>query len=363
MNDPFYVDRHYLRSDSMTGAENPLAFFEWLLGHTKEQPVSPFTLISLKLIDLKQLNDTHGFAAGDAALRWITLVLIEEADAKVYRISGDEFVGVLANGSRQDHTELCGKVRARLRKEAIQVKLDSQAAYVAMIHFSSLEKSSPEDILGIIYGALLDVKMSPDKTFKIYDENTTITGATKTELINDMVRRMFSLGSMLEKSQRLANTDSISGLPNMLAAEDKCQSMIQHHQANKGTFTILLIDGDDLRKYNQISYLAGDEMIARLGRVLGDEMRPSDFLARWRTGDEFIILFGDTSVDQAIPLANRLREVVIHASQDWTFPITISIGVAGFPDHGNSIEELVHQAELGLGQAKKHGKNQVFVNQ
>lgn len=363
MNDPFYVDRHYLRSDSMTGAENPLAFFEWLLGHTKEQPVSPFTLISLRLIDLKQLNDTHGFAAGDAALRWITLVLIEEADAKVYRISGDEFVGVLANGSRQDHTELCGKVRARLRKEAIQVKLDSQAAYVAMIHFSSLEKSSPEDILGIIYGALLDVKMSPDKTFKIYDENTTITGTTKTELINDMVRRMFSLGSMLEKSQRLANTDSISGLPNMLAAEDKCQSMIQHHQANKGTFTILLIDGDDLRKYNQISYLAGDEMIARLGRVLGDEMRPSDFLARWRTGDEFIILFGDTSVDQAIPLANRLREVVIHASQDWTFPITISIGVAGFPDHGNSIEELVHQAELGLGQAKKHGKNQVFVNQ
>jgi diguanylate cyclase (GGDEF)-like protein len=232
-----------------------------------------------------------------------------------------------------------------------------------MIHFSSLEKSSPEDILGIIYGALLDVKMSPDKTFKIYDENTTITGTTKTELINDMVRRMFSLGSMLEKSQRLANTDSISGLPNMLAAEDKCQSMIQHNQANKGTFTILLIDGDDLRKYNQISYLAGDEMIARLGRVLGDEMRPSDFLARWRTGDEFIILFGDTSVDQAIPLANRLREVVIHASQDWTFPITISIGVAGFPDHGNSIEELVHQAELGLGQAKKHGKNQVFVNQ
>lgn len=363
MNYSFYVDRHYLRSDSMTGAENPLAFFEWLLRHTKEQPVSPFTFISLAIIDLKQLNDTHGYAAGDAALRWIALVLKEEANAKVFRISGDQFVGVLAEGSRQDHTELCEKVRARLREEAKQVKLDSPAADVAMIHFSSLEKSSPEDILGIIYGSLLDVKMSSDKTFKVYDENTTITGTTKTELINDMVRRMVSLGAMLDKSQRLANTDSISGLPNMLAAEDKWASMIQHHQANKGTFTVLLIDGDDLRKYNKISYLDGDEMIARLGRVLGDEMRPSDFLARWRTGDEFIILLGDTSVDQAISLANRLREVVIHASQDWMYPITISIGVAGFPDHGNSIEELVHQAELGLGQAKKHGKNQVFVNQ
>jgi len=308
MNYSLYIDRHYLRSDSMTGAENPLAFFEWLLKHTKEQPFSPFTFISIAIIDLKQLNDTHGYAAGDAALRWITLVLKEEADAKVFRIGGDQFVGVLAEGSRQDHTELCEKVRARLQKEAKRVKLDSQAANVAMIHFSSLEKSSPEDILGIIYGSLLDVRMSSDKTFKVYDEKTKLTGTSKTELINDMVRRMLSLGAMLDKTQRLANTDPISGLPNMLAAQDKCTSMIQHHQANKGTFTVLLIDGDDLRKYNKISYLDGDEMIARLGRVLGDEMRPSDFLARWRTGDEFIILFGDTSVDQAIPLADRLRE-------------------------------------------------------
>ncbi|MGB2965705.1 MAG: diguanylate cyclase [Anaerolineales bacterium] len=363
MNHPIYVDRYYLRSDSMTGAENLLAFFEWLLRHTKEQPVSPFTLISLDVIGLKHLNDTHGYAAGDAALRWITLVLREEADAKVFRISSDEFVGVLVDGFRQDHTELCEKARARLRDEAKQVKLGSQAADIAMIHFSSLERNLPEDILGIIYGALLDVKISPDKTFKVYDENTPITGTTKTGLINDMVRRMVSLGAMLDKSQRLANTDSISGLPNMLAAEDKCQSMIQHHQENKGVFTVLLIDGDDLGKYNKISYLAGDEMIARLGRVLGDEMRPSDFLARWRTGDEFIILLGDTSVDQAIPLANRLREVVIDGSLDWTYPITISIGVAGFPVHGNSLEMLVHQAELGLGQAKKRGKNQVIINQ
>ncbi len=363
MNYSLYVDSHYLRSDSMTGAENPLAFFEWLLKHTKKQPFSPFTFISLAIINLKQLNDTHGYAAGDAALRWITLVLKEEADAKVFRIGGDQFVGVLAEGSRQDHAKLCEKVRARLQKEAKRVKLDSQAANVAMIHYSSLEKSSPEDILGIIYGSLLDVRMSSDKTFKVYDENTKLTGTSKTELINDMVRRMLSLGAMLDKSQRLANTDPISGLPNMLAAQDKCTSMIQHNQANKGTFTVLLLDWDDLRKYNKISYLDGDEMIARLGRVLGDEMRPSDFLARWRTGDEFIILFGDTSVDQAIPLADRLREAVIHASQDWMYPITISIGVAGFPDHGNLIEELVHQAELGLGQAKKLGKNQVFVNQ
>ena len=361
MSDSIYIDRVYIRSDSMTGAENLLAFFEWLLTLTLEEPVAPFTLISLNVLDLKELNDEHGYAAGDAALRWITLTLREEANAKVFRISGDEFVGVLVEGSKQDHTQLCDKVRLRLQEEANQVKLDPPAARIAMIHFSGLEISSPEDILGNIYGALLDVKGSPEQKFKIYDENKISTTTTKTGLINDMIRRMVSLGAMLDKSQKLANTDSISGLPNMLAAEDKFESMIQSHQENKESFAILLIDGDDLRKYNKISYLEGDQMIARLGGLLHDAIRPLDFLARWRTGDEFLILLGNTSVDQAIQLGNRLLDAVSSGSKGWTYPITISIGVAGYPDHGKTQEGLIHQAELGLCKAKDQGKNQVCV--
>ena len=361
MSDSIYIDRVYIRSDSMTGAENLLAFFEWLLTHTSEEPVAPFTLLSLNVLDLKELNDEHGYAAGDAALRWITLTLREEANAKVFRISGDEFVGVLVEGSKQDHTQLCDKVRLRLQEEANQVKLDPPAARIAMIHFSGLEISSPEDILGNIYGALLDVKGSPEQNFKIYDEDKINTTTTRTGLINDMIRRMVSLGAMLDKSQRLARTDSISGLPNMIAGEEKCESMIQSHQEPKESFSILLIDGDDLRKYNKISYLEGDQMIARLGGLLKDVMRPLDFLARWRTGDEFLILLGNTSVDQAVHMGGRLLEAVSSGSKDWTYPVTISIGVSGYPDHGNSIKELVHQAELGLGKAKDQGKNQVCV--
>jgi diguanylate cyclase (GGDEF)-like protein len=361
MNESFFIPRYYLRSDSMTGAENLLAFFEWLLNHINEGPVTPFTLISLDVIGLRQLNDSHGYAAGDAALRWITLVLLEEAEATVYRIGGNEFVGVLIEGSRQVHAELCEKVMARLGDEAKQVKLPSEPAHAAMIHFSGLEGCSPEDILGTIYGALLEVKLSPDKTFKVFDENTSISSATKNELINDMIRRMVSLGSMLDNSQKLASTDSISGLPNMLAAEDKILSMIQHNQADQGVFTMLLIDGDNLREYNKVSYLDGDEMIARLGQVLRDEMRPSDYVARWRTGDEFVIIMADTSIDQALKVGDRLCKSVFSASQDWTYPITISIGVSGFPDHGMTINELINQAELGLHKAKEGGKNQVCV--
>jgi diguanylate cyclase (GGDEF)-like protein len=137
--------------------------------------------------------------------------------------------------------------------------------------------------------------------------------------------------------------------------------MIQSHQENNESFSLLLIDGDDLSKYNKISYLEGDQMIARLGGILRDAIRPDDFLARWRTGDEFVILLGTSTEDQAIVLGNRLLETVSSGSQEWTYPITISIGISTFPDHGITINDLIHHAELGLSKAKDQGKNQVYV--
>lgn len=361
MDKKSFIPRVYLRSDSNTGAENLLAFVEWLLGQTEEETFTPFTLISIDVVGLRQLNDEFGYAAGDAVLRWINLVLQEEAAAKVYRIGGDEFVGVLDEGTRQDHSALFNQVLKRLEQEAEQVNLGSHPAHAAMIHFPSLEESSPEDFLGIVYGAMLEVKSSPDKTFKVYDENTTISETTRHKLINDMIRRMVSLGSILDKSQKLAYTDSLSSLPNMLAAEYKGETLLHLGQTDGGKFAILLIDGDDLKNYNNISYLAGDEMIARLGKILADEMRPTDFVARWRTGDEFLVLLKDTASEQALRVGDRLREAVIAGSQDWEIPITISIGVSGYPEHGRTMEELIHQAELGLKKAKEQGKNQVCI--
>jgi len=361
MNEEFFIPTIYLRSDSMTGAENLLAFFEWLLTHTTEKPIAPVTLISIKLNGLKQLNVKHGYAAGDAALRWVTLCLTEEAGAKVYRISADEFVGLLIDGLRDDHAELCEKVRLRMHEEATLVKLDPPAAKIAMIHFSSLEKTSPEDILGIVYGALYDLRINPENTYKVYDEETNQSTILKPGLINDMVLRLVSLGAMLDRSQKLASTDSISGLPNMKAAEEKCETMIQSCQENKKACALLLIDGDDLRKYNKIGYLEGDKMIARLGGLLRDAIRPEDFLARWRTGDEFVILLRNTGIDQAIQLGNRLLEAVSNGSQEWIYPITISIGISTYPDNGINLNALFHQAELGLSKAKDKGKNQVCV--
>jgi len=122
----------HLRTDPLTGVGNPLAFFEWLQSYTNLKPVPPFTILSLDIMNLRQLNDSKGYAAGDAAVRWATLVLLEEAEASVYRISGDEFVGILTEGSKEDRAKLGEKVYRRLTEEAKQVNLEPPGALLAL---------------------------------------------------------------------------------------------------------------------------------------------------------------------------------------------------------------------------------------
>jgi diguanylate cyclase (GGDEF)-like protein len=125
--------------------------------------------------------------------------------------------------------------------------------------------------------------------------------------------------------------------------------------------SLCLIDGDSLKRYNSHGYEAGDDVIRKITSTLTTALRPSDFLGRWRMGDEFIVILPATTVDQASMVAERLRAAIEHASQGWLFPTSISIGVAYFPKHGYTADQLIEAAEKALGKAKMAGKNRVIV--
>jgi diguanylate cyclase (GGDEF)-like protein len=122
-----------------------------------------------------------------------------------------------------------------------------------------------------------------------------------------------------------------------------------------------MIDGDNIRAYNNINYAAGDVMIRDLSNVLKDHLRPNDFVARWRSGDEFIVILPDTPIEDAQIIGERFRLAVKEASKDWLFPTTISIGVASYPIHGDSINSLIDKAESANKHAKEQGKDQVVL--
>ena len=231
-----------------------------------------------------------------------------------------------------------------------------------MIHYTHLEEISPKEVLGVIYGTLIDLKQDPDHSYKVIDSTEIEPTSDLSGMIDDMARRIVSLGTMLDKSHRLAYTDSITGLPNLLAAMVDLDETIRQAALTERPFVILLIDGDNLSKYNKLGYLAGDEMIERLGKSLQGELRPVDFIARWRMGDEFLVILKGASLELALSVAERLRRRISEVSQEWAYPITISQGVAGFPEHGRTLTDLLHYAEQALSSAKEAGKNRVVVD-
>lgn len=123
----------------------------------------------------------------------------------------------------------------------------------------------------------------------------------------------------------------------------------------------MLMDGDGLTRYNNISYAAGDEMIQRISAILSEKLRPGDFVARWRTGDEFLAILPGTPIAAAEVVGNRVCGAIREASKTWQYPTSITIGIASYPIHGTSADALVEIAEGALKKGKQTGKDKVIL--
>jgi diguanylate cyclase (GGDEF)-like protein len=171
--------------------------------------------------------------------------------------------------------------------------------------------------------------------------------------------RLLSFANRLDATHQIAYLDPVTQLPNSIAAERELKRAILESQRAMQEFSILFIDGDNLRFYNDISYSAGDNMLKRLSELLSNHLRPGDFIARWRVGDEFLVLLPGANRNDAFTVAERIRSEVESRSKGWEIPITISIGVAQYRP-GESLEALEERADQALYIAKQQGRNQVM---
>ncbi|NLW59832.1 MAG: GGDEF domain-containing protein [Firmicutes bacterium] len=192
------------------------------------------------------------------------------------------------------------------------------------------------------------------------DPESTETGLGAAQiLLATLVPYLAESYSLFDQAQSLALSDDVSGLPNHRAAQTVLGEKINRSLKEQAPFSILFVDGDNLRQYNKVSYQKGNSMIRKLGEILASQLRRGDFLARWFSGDEFLIVLPGADRRKAFRVGERLRLLVEETTRDWLFPITISVGVASFPEDGRTLEELLRKAEEANALAKKSGKNQV----
>lgn len=341
------------RIDALTGCENLLAFLEKLSVCLKETPSEqPFSLLLIDLNKFGEFNKENGDEQGDRVLRWVSIVL-RDTNLPVYRLSGDEFLVLFTEGSFEDRERIAREIFERLNKESAQFNWSNPAS-VVVIHFKN-EKLAIADIWTAVSDALFDVKAYDDRGFMVnYFSHSGAGNSYQLNVINLLTERLLSFATRLDSTHQLAYLDPTSGLPNSRAAEMEMERVINHETS----FSILFIDGDNLRLYNTINYSAGDQMIKDLSTVLSNNLRPGDFIARWRVGDEFLVVLPTTEKNKALIVAERMRSAVETASKAWKFPVTISVGLAGFPVDGKTPEELLKAVEEAAKLAKEKGKNQ-----
>lgn len=345
--------------DLLTGCWSLVRFSKGIQNNFGNADLSPMTLISIDVHQLRRVNRLYGFERGDQLLRWLGIALRDEMGNSVYRIAGEAFVIILVGGSTESHDTRARNLFESLNEQAGQLSMEIPVVTMAVIHFvagtslsTALVWKNLNEWMDLIDG---------DEPFKIFEAEPLEDNPGMIRAIDLMAERILSLGYMLNVTFRLAYIDPVSNLPNLIATQRKLDLTLAEATSKRQSFSLLLIDGDDLKRYNAVSYAAGDKLISQIGSVLMEAIRPDDFVGRWRFGDEFILLLSDTRIKQAITIADRARAAVEETSQSWLFPVTVSIGVVEYPVHGTTIDALINQAEEALKNAKAAGKNRTVI--
>lgn len=156
--------------------------------------------------------------------------------------------------------------------------------------------------------------------------------------------------------RRLAVTDGLTGLFNRRHFWQALERELARAQRYSRPLSTILLDVDGFKRYNDAhGHLAGDDLLRDLGKLLGRLTRQTDVVARY-AGDEFVLILSETDRARAMEVAEKIRNAVAehrfaHGS------ITVSLGVAAYPEDAPGDKSLVEMADAFLYAAKQGGRN------
>ena len=176
-----------------------------------------------------------------------------------------------------------------------------------------------------------------------------------------IVRDLRDRQATLAHIHHLAHHDALTGLPNRTAFLARVQAAIARASAAAGTLALLFVDIDHFKRVNDsLGHLAGDELLQAVARRITGTLRSTDIVARF-AGDEFVVLLGGEQRRADIQdVADKLLGV-IEAPIDVDgreISVTPSIGVALYPQHGETPAELLKNADTAMYHAKARGRAQ-----
>jgi diguanylate cyclase (GGDEF)-like protein len=175
-------------------------------------------------------------------------------------------------------------------------------------------------------------------------------GRAELDRINETLRKKN------EELELLSTTDSLTGLSNHRSLMNRLDSEVARFKKDKHGFSVLVGDVDHFKQYNDaFGHPAGDEVLQTIAEIMRDSTRKGDCCARYG-GEEFVIVLPDTAIADALDTAEHIRARVA-AKKFNGRKMTLSIGVASYPEDADDAEAIIAVADEALYQAKREGRD------
>ena len=300
----------------------PSELFDTLVEELHTTLNYPLVLIGLLDGDQIQLTASRGYTGLAAAVPMTT--------------------GVIGRVARTGSAALVVDVRRDPDFTGLDPRVTQQACVPIISH---------EKVVGVISIEGIETKLTPADL----DLLTTLAGYVSIAL---------EKAQLYERTQVLATTDGLTGLLNYRAFWQALERELERSMRYGVPLSLIMIEIDQFKRFNDTyGHLRGDEVIRLVARVLQQEHRTQiDTIARYG-GDEFMILLPHTNKIAAAEIAERVRRAVRAAplSAAVAASVTLSLGVAAYPEDGKSTEALIEAADRSMYRAKTSGGNSVAV--
>jgi len=237
----------------------------------------------------------------------------------------------------------------------------------------------------LIYVALIGFEVAPDtgwlstllcmtglSAYLLASGNITYFRSQKLREARELLRlgkqelkkQLHEIHALQIQLREQANLDPLTGLYNRRYLDSSLERELARCAREGQQLSLMLIDLDHFKQVNDTyGHQAGDEVLKSLALMLSDQARSADVVCRFG-GEEFLLVLPNMSAPSAMARAEQWRTAFAATSIEFhEFPlqVTLSVGIATFPGHGRSQDELIRSADRALYQAKTQGRNQVVL--
>ena len=169
--------------------------------------------------------------------------------------------------------------------------------------------------------------------------------------------------SLLDTMKQRANVDALTGLYNRRFLEDYARKLLAMARRRQQPVSVMMIDLDHFKTFNDVyGHEMGDRVLREFAKTITGKMRETNLAARFG-GEEFVVLLPDTGPDACLLVAERLRQAVTSmqvpsGTAEKSLPqVTVSLGIAVYPEHGHSLAEVLQASDTALYESKRAGRN------